>query len=139
MDFILKHKLIVVVGIVALAGLVWWGLIGTTPQAPLLDTQDTANSSDQDIVSTLLTLRAVNLNGTIFSDPVYQSLKDFGKQIVPEPVGRENPFAPLEIQVTSDQTQSAQIFGAPTGPTNGVTRGNLNIFNNVPRTQVGSQ
>jgi hypothetical protein len=126
MDFILKNKLLVGVGIVILAGLIWWGLIGTAAPAPLLDTQGISNESDQDIVTTLLTLRAVNLSGTIFSDPVYLSLKDFGKDIVPEPVGRDNPFAPLDIQVTAENTQSAQIFTAKTPTT--TKRGTINIF-----------
>ncbi len=54
-----------------------------------------ATEEERDLVATLLQLKAVELNAAIFSNPAFQSLKDFGSQIVPEPVGRPNPFAPL--------------------------------------------
>jgi hypothetical protein len=39
------------------------------------------------------------------------SLQDFGTTIVPEPVGRENPFAPLSLQATATATlRDTQIF-----------------------------
>ncbi len=129
----MKNKIVIACGVVALAGLIYWGMTGSSAEAPLLQTENVANASDEDIVSTLLTLRAVSLSGTIFSDPVFMSLKDFGKEIVPEPVGRDNPFAPLpaSAQPTAQTTQSAQIFNNNTGTqgTGRVNRGNLNIFN----------
>lgn len=59
------------------------------------------SEADRDLVATLLQLRAVRLEGGIFSDPAFQSLKDFGSEIIPEPVGRPNPFAPLEGQAAA--------------------------------------
>lgn len=57
--------------------------------------------ADRDLVATLLQLRAVKLEGVIFSDPLFHSLRDFGSEIVPEPVGRENPFAPIGGQAAA--------------------------------------
>ena len=90
-----KIVLLVLAGIL-LAGFIWYSFLrdkGTT----LLKTEDiTAPTAvDSDIVSVLLQLRAVSLSGTIFTDPSFLTLKDFGSQIIPEPVGRVNPFAPL--------------------------------------------
>ena len=95
----LSHNKIVI-GVLALlvgAG-AWYGLSGSSSPTDLLVTEDfttPSSESDKDLVSTLLQLRSVSLEGTIFSDPAFQGLQDFGSQIIPEPVGRPNPFAPL--------------------------------------------
>ena len=50
---------------------------------------------DQDLVALLFQLRGIRLDNSVFADPVFKSLQDFGKELVQEPVGRQNPFAPL--------------------------------------------
>ena len=50
---------------------------------------------DQDLIALLFQLKAIRLDASIFDDPTYKSLVDFGRDLVPEPVGRPNPFAPL--------------------------------------------
>jgi len=117
---LLKNKIMIGLAVVALAGLAWYGMAGSGP-APLLMTDTPTTASDQDLIATLLTLRAVTLSGTIFVDPAFTSLIDFGKEIVPEPVGRQNPFAPLSSTVrqadgtTQDAPNhdAAQIFAKP--------------------------
>ena len=112
-----RHKIIAIIGVVVVVGALGWGLLGSSQPAPLLSVQDASAGADQELVSTLLQLRAVTLSGTIFSDPVFMSLKDFGRDIVPEPVGRPNPFAPLSLvaQPTSSTTRGAQIFKSDQG------------------------
>ena len=80
-----------------LAGVIWYSFLRDKKPKPLIQATDVTqtNGADSDVVSTLLQLRAVSLSGTIFSEPAFMSLLDFGSQIVPEPVGRPNPFAPL--------------------------------------------
>jgi len=98
MSFLSHHKFIILIGVAVVAILVWWGLSGSsTPEPTLTATQpvSTGGGANQDIISTLLTLRAVKLDGSIFSETGFQTLKDFSTQIVPETVGRPNPFAPL--------------------------------------------
>ena len=88
-----KSRLAIVVAIAA-----WYVLGGGSGDEQLLVTENfatPASQAEKDLVATLLELRSVTLDGTIFSDPVFKSLKDFGSQIIPEPVGRPNPFAPL--------------------------------------------
>jgi hypothetical protein len=51
---------------------------------------------DQDLVALLFKLKEIRLDNALFADPLFQSLKDFGKDLVVEPVGRRNPFAPFE-------------------------------------------
>lgn len=119
MSWISQHKLVFIIIIVAIVCGVWYGLSqGGTP-APVLTTDrggvptNTGNASaGQDLVGVLLTLRAVTLSGTIFTEPAFASLQDYGTTIVPEPVGRTNPFAPLTIAAatTSQSQHAAQIF-----------------------------
>lgn len=99
-DLFTKYKTIIyVLAGVLVAGGAWY-MFGSSggQSSDVLTTQnltDTNGVVDKDLVETLLQLRAVSLSGTILSDPGFVSLKDFGTQIVPEPVGRPNPFAPI--------------------------------------------
>lgn len=98
---LLQNKMVLMVlGGVLIAGVVWYSFLRDRGSESLVQTNDltTATAADSDIVNTLLELRAVSLSGTIFSDPSFLRLKDFGSAIVPEPVGRPNPFAPLQGQ-----------------------------------------
>ena len=101
--------LLVLAGIV-LAGVVWYSFLRDKSTPTLLKAEDLTKSgaADSDIVQTLLQLRAVSLSGTIFTEPAFVSLRDFGSQIVPEPVGRPNPFAPFGPSVPTSTTKKSQ-------------------------------
>ena len=95
---LVNNKLIVVALVVIIGFTGWYTLRGESGSTELLETQDLttpASDADRDLVTTLLELRSVSLDGNIFTDPAFRALTDFGSQIVPEPVGRSNPFAPL--------------------------------------------
>lgn len=105
----------IALGIIAALGALWWSLSGETPTNSLLTTQS-ANGGvpgDKELVDTLLQLRAVSLSGTIFLDPSFMILRDFGTQIVPEPVGRPNPFLPLTSRPTSTKAAGTLLFTPP--------------------------
>ena len=110
--------LIVLVVIVAVGA--WWGLKGGEPSDELLTTESASDESsigDKDLVQTLLALRSVSLSGTILSDPAFLGLKDFGTEIIAEPVGRPNPFAPLSPDATlPPATHGAQLFSPKKQP-----------------------
>lgn len=120
---ILQNKiLMLVLGGVLVAGVVWYSFLRDRGSEALLQTTDLTQGTeaDADIVNTLLDLRAVSLSGTIFTDPAFLRLKDFGSQIVPEPVGRSNPFAPISgqgaaaagaVNVRSSTSSSATTTG----------------------------
>jgi hypothetical protein len=87
----------------------WWTLGASGEDDALLATDTPAGGLvDKEVVGTLLQLRAVTLNGTIFSDPAFIQLQDFGTQIIPEPVGRPNPFAPTSNRGAT--TTGNQLF-----------------------------
>ena len=94
-----KNKIVLGILVLLVGAGGWYALSGDSSPPPILETQEFAatNEAEKDLVATLLQLRAVSLSGTLFSDPAFQSLKDFGSQVLPEPVGRLNPFAPIEF------------------------------------------
>ncbi len=102
------------IGLVFLAIIGAWYFLGgdsTAPEEGLVTESFTspASKEDRDLVATLLELRTVSLSAAVFSDPVFRSLKDFGSEIISEPVGRPNPFAPLlGAASTSNATTSSQ-------------------------------
>ncbi len=109
-----RHKLILIVILVIVGGGVWYVVSGGSGDSESLITQTPIASAgaDQELVSTLLALRAVKLEGTIFSESAFLNLKDFSTQIIPEAVGRSNPFAPISAGASNSasSTRAAQLF-----------------------------
>ncbi len=102
MQALLQHKLILILAGLALAGLMWYGLSPAPSEGDLVPSEGVESAQvDQGLVPTLLTLRAVKLDGTIFSAPAFTRLKDISTDIIEEPVGRPNPFAPLSARTTT--------------------------------------
>lgn len=106
-----QNKFFIILGGVALALAVWYSLTSSSGGAAILSAEGGAGPG-QEVVDILRQLDAVKLDGTIFSEPAFVSLKDFSTQIVPEPVGRQNPFAPLDTRgsPSATSTKAAQIF-----------------------------
>lgn len=109
--FFSQYKLYVIALLgVAIAVGAWWFLKGEPQDDDLLATQTPSGGIvDKELVGSLLQLRAVSLGGSIFSDPAFMELQDFGTQIIPEAVGRPNPFAPTSYRSTST-SQGNQLF-----------------------------
>ncbi|MFQ5661981.1 MAG: hypothetical protein ACE5F2_01885 [Candidatus Paceibacteria bacterium] len=98
MKFFKKYKtLILIVGAVIIAAVAYTIFFGGEDDSLLVaEPQDNAASVEEsNLLTLLLDLRSVKLNDTLFSDPVFKSLEDFGQELTAEPVGRENPFAPI--------------------------------------------
>lgn len=49
-----------------------------------------------DLLTLLLSLKTLEIDTSIFSDDRFKSLIDFSVELVPQPIGRPNPFLPLE-------------------------------------------
>ncbi len=65
----------------------------------------TTNNLDgpgREFVTQLLAIQNIKFNLSIFADPVFMGLQDFSQEIQLQPIGRPNPFAPL-----NDSTRSA--------------------------------
>lgn len=94
LEFLSRNVLLILIAGIVIAGGVWYTFRSGGNSQTIVTTQTGGGSAEKEVVDTLLALRAVTLSGTIFSDSAFQTLKDFGVQIVPEKVGRPNPFAP---------------------------------------------
>jgi len=55
----------------------------------------TRGGGDNELLLLLINLRSITLDDSLFRDPAFRNLVDFGQQLIPEPTGRQNPFAPV--------------------------------------------
>ncbi len=115
MSFFTKFKKWIGIGIAVVIAFFVYSYFFTGSPEPVLSSESSTStqSIDQDLINLLLTLNAIKLDDSIFSDPAFQSLQDFGKDLVPEPVGRPNPFAPLGSISAASQAGAQSSAGAP--------------------------
>jgi len=98
MDLVKQNKFLFVIAALVIAGFVWYGLSEKKPKEGLLTSESVSgaqSAAERELLDTLLELRSIQLSGQIFGDPAFGRLQDFSTQIVSEPIGRKNPFAPL--------------------------------------------
>lgn len=112
MHFLSQYKWFIILGASVVIAIGAWIVLSEPSQEELTTTAPVESGVDKDLVGTLLQLRTVSLTGTVFADPAFQTLQDFGTQIVPEPVGRPNPFTPAQYRSTSTRSGSA-LFQSP--------------------------
>ena len=114
MQFLMRNKMIIGIGVVALIAFIYFGMGNSSGPTSLIKTTGVNdNGPDQGLIETLIALRAVKLDGTIFGETAFTGLQDFSTQIIPEPIGRSNPFAPLisAIEaVSGTSTHGSDIF-----------------------------
>lgn len=67
----------------------------------------------KDLLVILADLRTLKLDDSIFTDPSFRALKNFRVELTPEPVGRDNPFAPINGSA-SPGNSTIQIKGFKT-------------------------
>lgn len=95
-DFIRANKKTAAVVAIVLLGVLGYSLFfGGGGGEALVATTPVAENVGRDLLSTLLQLKSLDLDEALFQNPVFQSLRDFGIPIPPQPLGRPNPFAPL--------------------------------------------
>lgn len=96
-DFFKKYKTAIGGGLALLALIyVYLAFFSGNSSSPTLSSSETSPLSN-DILVTLQSIHSITLDGSIFSDPVFVSLSDFGVTIPLENVGRRNPFAPIGV------------------------------------------
>ena len=98
-----KKKILIVI-IIIIAAIGYTILFGGEEDKLLISESVNAagKTEDNELISLLIGLRSINLDGSIFSDPVFRSLEDFGQKLTPESAGRNNPFAPIGVDANRD-------------------------------------
>ena len=93
MDFLKKNKTTIGgIAILVLGVYVYFMYFGGPSSAPLTAAD---NSISGDLLVTLGSLHTIKLDNTIFTNPTFVSLSDFGVTLPTLPAGRRNPFAAL--------------------------------------------
>ncbi len=104
MNILKENKGILIVVIIVIALLVWYSMSNQSDSSSdrILSTTSSEHLvDDRELLQILTNMEKIRLDGRIFESDVYLSLQDFSRSIVPEPIGRPDPFAPLEaIEVT---------------------------------------
>jgi hypothetical protein len=91
-----KIIIIIVVVIVAVMAFVYLKNSGDNSQTSLVSEAKSSQSADSDYVLKLLNrMSKIKLDDTIFFSQMFSSLKDTTVTLVPQSIGRNNPFAPL--------------------------------------------
>jgi len=55
--------------------------------------------AERELLATLLSLKKIKLDESLFDDPAFQTLEDFSQELQPQVVGRGDPFAPIGVGV----------------------------------------
>jgi hypothetical protein len=98
MNFIKRYQSLLGIVAILIAAFVIYSVFFAHPApAPLskISVATTQDPVDQQLIALLLTLHSITLDSSLFDNPKFTGLRDFGRDLVPEPVGRKNPFAPL--------------------------------------------
>jgi hypothetical protein len=114
MNELLKSKTtLVIVGGIIVGLAAWYVFSGTDEPVGLVRSETVGGGAvgveERAILDTLFQLRAIQLSGTIFNNPTFTTLRDFRTDIVAEPIGRRNPFAPLGTIETQEEIPSEQV------------------------------
>ncbi len=98
MSNLLKNLLVTLgIAVLVLVGYMIFTKTDTTaPSVPGSTTTEQAALESQALLMSLQKLQSYNVEGKIFSDARFASLVDFRVELVDEPFGRPNPFAPIE-------------------------------------------
>ena len=97
----LKNKKIIlpVIILVVILGLIGYFYISSSGNSGDLLVQADKSANDQvvgkDLLMALNRLNAITLDDSLFRDAIFATLNDFSVEIVPQAVGRNNPFSPL--------------------------------------------
>lgn len=72
-------------------------------------TSTSSNVIDKSLLAILDRIDSIRLDAGVFNDVAFTSLQDFTVTLVPQPAGRNNPFAPLSA--TSQTTTKPATSG----------------------------
>lgn len=97
MTLLKRYRTLIIAAVLIAGGFLVYSNFFAGSKEPLLSGQAPSPNTpaDQDLITLLFQLKSIKLDNTIFNDTAFRSLQDFSQALVPEPIGRTNPFAPL--------------------------------------------
>lgn len=95
MNFLKQYSTVIAFVVVVAALYGGYVLFFAESAEPVVEVTEINASPDQDLIALLFELKGIRLDSALFEDRLFKALKDFGRDLVSEPVGRSNPFAPL--------------------------------------------
>jgi hypothetical protein len=103
-------KPMIVIAIIVGGFIVYNTFVKQDDSKTLLKTANVANpkSPEEDLLPLLLKIQNVTLDEKLFLDPVFRALVDRSQNIVPESIGKDNPFAGT---ISSDVVSSVEDLG----------------------------
>lgn len=108
-------NILIIVGVAVISFLIYSIFLKGDPEPTvLLESEGQVDSADvlgADIIKAINQISSLDLDRSIFSDPVLRSLVDRSQLISPEPKGRENPFAPIGVVDLTDSQAEASGTG----------------------------
>ena len=109
MDFLKKNMVPIGAGVALLLAIyVYMTYFSNTSTAALV-ASDASASLSQNLLVTLQNLHTIKLDNSVFSDPAFQSLTDFGVVIPQQAVGRRNPFVPISAGTGSASSGTVSV------------------------------
>lgn len=119
-DLFQKLKLPIIVMAALVAGFILYNSFIKKPTSTsLLDTRGSGaatSTPDRDFLPLLLSIQNVNLDQKIFIDPVFRALIDWSQTIVPESVGKQNPFSGVLGASSANSSVESLGFTETTSP-----------------------
>ena len=104
-----KLKLPVIGLVVLLVGFVMYREFASEPESNAIITSTNEEAGpERDFLPILLQIQSVNFDERLFTDAVFRALVDFSQPIVPEPVGKPNPFGGA---ITGSVNSSVESLG----------------------------
>lgn len=99
MEFLKKHKAGILFIVIVIAAFFVYSLffVGDEEEALLVESDVRDDDVGAEMLGLLLELRSIDLEDDFFESAVFNSLVDFSRELVPQPVGRPNPFAPIGV------------------------------------------
>ncbi len=118
LSFLKENKILAIGVLILLAGVVYFAMTssGGSPTTLTSTTDSSTSPVSQNLLVTLSSLRTITLNDTIFTNPVFVSLTDFGVTIPQQPIGRRNPFASATLGAAAPAAaQNTPVIKLPAG------------------------
>ena len=112
---LLKKNIVVIGVLVSAAAVLFYFFSSGGSSATVTVTQEESPVSHE-ILATLGNLRTIKLDNSLFQDPLFLSLSDFGVSIPPAAAGRRNPFAPVGQDGGASRTTVVSTTTSPAGP-----------------------